>query len=51
MMTAVSLTVKAQRLLYVPSCLTFRDSVFCPCSYLCVWYGSQDKQRLFPYTA
>jgi hypothetical protein len=39
-------------LLYVPPGLTFRNSVFCPhsCIYVFFSYGSQNKQRLFPYT-
>jgi len=42
-MIAVSLTVKALLLLYVPSCLTFKDSTFCPCSvFMClVWISGQ----------
>ena len=32
--------------------LTFSNSTFCPHSlFLCVLCGSQNKQRLFPYTA
>ena len=45
----VSLTVevyKSQRFLYVPPGLTLKTTV-----YLCVLYGTQNKQRLFPYTA
>jgi hypothetical protein len=42
---------KAQWLLYVPPCLTFTNSTFCPHECLCVLCGSQNKQRLFPYTA
>jgi len=37
---------------YVPPGLTFTNSTFCPTQlYLCVLRGSQNKQRLFPYTA
>jgi hypothetical protein len=39
-------------LLYVPPGLTFTNSTFCPHSvFICVLCGSQNKQRLFPYTA
>ena len=31
--------------------LTFNNSTFCPHSVLCVLCGSENKQRLFPYTA
>jgi len=34
--------------IYVPPGLTFTNSALCPHSVLC---GSQNKQRLFPYTA
>jgi hypothetical protein len=41
---------KAQRLQYVPPGLTFTNATFCPHSVF-VLCGSQNKQRLFPYTA
>jgi len=31
--------------------LTFNNSTFCHTVYLCVLCGSENKQRLFPYTA
>jgi hypothetical protein len=38
-----------QRYLYVPSALPLRSSAFCPHAvYLCIWYGSYNKQRLLP---
>jgi hypothetical protein len=49
-----SLTIpsKVQWLLYVPPGLTFTNSTFCPQSmFMCFLCGSQNKQRLFPYTA
>ena len=42
---------KAQWSLNVPQGLTFNNSMFCPYSALCVLCGSENKQRLFPYTA
>jgi len=36
--------------LYVPPGLTLKNSTFCPHSVFCVLCGSQNKQRLFPYT-
>ena len=43
--------LKGQWSLYVPPGLTFTNSTFCPTVYLCVLCGSENKQRLFPYTA
>jgi hypothetical protein len=40
----MSLTLKAQWSLYVPSALTHKNSAFCPQS---VPYGSYNKQRMF----
>jgi hypothetical protein len=37
--------------LYVPPALTYQYSAFCHTVYLCVPYGSHNKQRLFPQTA
>ena len=42
---------KAQWLLYVPSDLTLKNSMFKPHSVFMSLYVSQNKQRLFPYTA
>ena len=41
----------AQWSLYVPPGLTFNNSTFTHTVYLCVLCGSENKQRLFPYTA
>ena len=37
--------------MYVTPGLTFRKSTFCPRNAVCDLCGSQNKQRLFPYTA
>jgi len=43
--------LKAQDLLYVPPVLTFRYSVFCPQRIYLFLRGSQNKQRLYLFTA
>ena len=42
---------KAQWLLYVPPGLMFNILYTAHTVYLCVLCGSENKQRLFPYTA
>jgi hypothetical protein len=46
-----NLPLKDERFLYGPPDLLFRYSLrFAHTLYLCVLYGFQNKQRLFPYT-
>jgi hypothetical protein len=45
-------TVCHSKVLHGPVVLTFRNSTFCPHTlHVCILYGSQSKQRLFPCTA
>jgi len=44
-------TIKAQWSLYVPPGLTLKILRSAHTVYLCVLFGYQNKQRLFPYTA
>ena len=50
MHTAQLVTLQSQVFTICTTSLTFSNSTFCPHSE-CVLCGSQNKQRLFPYTA
>jgi hypothetical protein len=45
-----ALALYAQWLLHVPASFTFKNYTFCP-QCLCVLYGCQNRQRLFPCMA